>query len=479
MKQSMTHARPCVVHPSKLTFNTCPNCGRPLCSVCLSGSGPCKQCLGHKKKVPRYITNKIAIRVLGILLLISTVINLFQFWSPTSFSRKAPLSSKPQTPDWSFPPPEPPAPRIPLNLLHQVQTASFRVFFQPGPWSPPLSDPDNFCSGFYDLPFSIVPEEPEAPLHALPVALSRQEPPDMHLMTPVTEYRPAEENVTASERPSVKKPVKRLAAKSRVTPKTPLASHLTGDNLLNKYNVENVPTQERVITLSFDGDHLDNCTSEILKILDNTGVKANIFLTGKFIELFPESVVAIRNAGHEIGNHTWNHPHLTDYEINRTQRTRKNITRAIFLDQLERTAKLYFEVSGEHFQPFWRAPFGEHNVEIRTWAYSAGYLHIGWTRGYDSMDWMINPRAKYYLSPSKLKKRLLGLLDSPGHKIVLMHLGSERPEPERPYMILEEFIEKAREKHYQFATISEVLRESQGFQMASVPLPKTNLPVSN
>jgi len=275
------------------------------------------------------------------------------------------------------------------------------------------------------------------------------------------DLEPGEEEKSQPLQPPKKKKLTKVYASNS------MANHLLGGNRFQKYHLDSIPTQNRIITLSFDGDHLDNCVSPILNILADKKVKANIFLTGKFIELFPTAVHSLLEEGHEIGNHTWNHPHLTEYEQTRMHTTRDKVSRSAFLRQLKRTSNAYKSLTGVHFSPYWRAPYGEHNLDIRTWAYSEGYLHIGWTRGYDTMDWMVDIKGKHYLSPSKIFRRLMNHLKEPGHKIVLMHLGSKREVNERPYQILAKFIDQARAEGYRFTTISEALRESQNFVMAS------------
>jgi peptidoglycan/xylan/chitin deacetylase (PgdA/CDA1 family) len=80
--------------------------------------------------------------------------------------------------------------------------------------------------------------------------------------------------------------------------------------------------------------------------------------------------------------------------------------------------------------PLWRAPFGEHNPQIRRWAAEQGYWHVGWTGGrggLDGLDWISDPRARGYQSAQTLLTRLVRRAENGG--IVLLHLGSDRSEP--------------------------------------------------
>ena len=65
--------------------------------------------------------------------------------------------------------------------------------------------------------------------------------------------------------------------------------------------------------------------------------------------------------------------------------------------ELDDTASVFREVTGRAMAPLWRAPFGEENEEIRSWAESAGYRHVSWTHGggtnLDALDWVSSTDA--------------------------------------------------------------------------------------
>ena len=80
--------------------------------------------------------------------------------------------------------------------------------------------------------------------------------------------------------------------------------------------------------------------------------------------------------------------------------------------------------------PIWRAPFGEHNPEIRRWAAEEGYWHVGWTggrAGLDGLDWVTDPASHSYRSAEKVVEMLVERVENGG--IVLLHLGSDRDVP--------------------------------------------------
>lgn len=73
--------------------------------------------------------------------------------------------------------------------------------------------------------------------------------------------------------------------------------------------VRNVPTQEKVVALTFDDGPTER-TDKILKLLKDLDVKATFFLIGDNIEQHPDETRKIIAAGHEIGNHSYSHKRM-------------------------------------------------------------------------------------------------------------------------------------------------------------------------
>ena len=67
------------------------------------------------------------------------------------------------------------------------------------------------------------------------------------------------------------------------------------------------------VALTFDGGGDAGQSERILDVLEQRGATATFFLTGDYIRHNPELVRRIVAAGHEVGNHTWSHPHLTTW----------------------------------------------------------------------------------------------------------------------------------------------------------------------
>ena len=216
------------------------------------------------------------------------------------------------------------------------------------------------------------------------------------------------------------------------------------------------PTDRREILVSFDAGSSDRGAREILDALRARGVHTTIFLTGEFIRRYPDLVRRIVADGHEVGNHTDTHPHLTTYAKDGRQATRFGVDRAFLTNELQVTAKLFQQTTGRTLAPFWRAPFGEHNDEIRRWAAEAGYWHVGWTggrAGLDGLDWISDPASKGYRSSARVVQALIERAENGG--IVLLHLGSDREDPVAPKIPL--LLQGLADRGFQFARASEFL----------------------
>jgi peptidoglycan/xylan/chitin deacetylase (PgdA/CDA1 family) len=66
------------------------------------------------------------------------------------------------------------------------------------------------------------------------------------------------------------------------------------------------------VALTFDDGPDPDLTPVALDILDRYDVRATFMLIGRFASEQPGLVRRIRDAGHEVGNHTWSHPGLDD-----------------------------------------------------------------------------------------------------------------------------------------------------------------------
>lgn len=186
--------------------------------------------------------------------------------------------------------------------------------------------------------------------------------------------------------------------------------------------------------LTFDAHAEAQGAAELLALLRERRVRVTVFVTGCFAQSYPELLAQAARDGHEIGNHTFSHSHLTTWASNHRHDTQPELTREKLQDDLLRAATAIRTATGRQPSNFWRAPYGEHNAAIRSWAAELGLVHVDWTHGttdsLDALDWVEEPGTSRFLSSQGIARRLLQFEARHGvplaGSIFLMHLGSTR-----------------------------------------------------
>ncbi|MBN1541620.1 polysaccharide deacetylase family protein [candidate division KSB1 bacterium] len=224
------------------------------------------------------------------------------------------------------------------------------------------------------------------------------------------------------------------------------------------------PRDQRTIALTFDGGSGNGAAEAILDILREKEVQCTLFLTGAFMRRYPDLVKRMVKDGHEIGNHTWSHPHLTTFSLNHRHDTLPDLNRTLLHQELQKTNDYFTNLTRKKMVPYWRAPYGEHNREIRRWAAELGLRQIGWTFGkgesLDTLDWVADTTAGHYYSAKEILQNLLTFgqdqPDKANGGIVLMHLDTQRND-DHAYTILPALIDSLRQRDYELVTISSLL----------------------
>ena len=183
------------------------------------------------------------------------------------------------------------------------------------------------------------------------------------------------------------------------------------------------------IALTIDAAWDADKTPFILDTLDKYNVKATFFLCGVWVKQYPDYVKEIARRGHEIGNHSLTHPHMSRMDSIAIQKELSDLD-----DMLQ-------ELTGQRSTLF-RAPFGEYNDTVIKAAHEAGYEVIQWSR--DTVDWKQDRSAQTILD-GVLKKLQSG-------DIILCHNNGYKIETYLPVLI-----ETAQQKGFTFVTVSELL----------------------
>lgn len=150
---------------------------------------------------------------------------------------------------------------------------------------------------------------------------------------------------------------------------TDVSATAGGKRLVPIYYVD---TPEKKIAISFDASWGAEHTPKILSILREHNIKTTFFLTGLWIDKYPDLVKKIADEGHELGNHTATHPHLN------------SLDKAAIKNELRQVHTILKELTGQEPKLF-RPPFGEYSNKVIEAATELNYLTIQWS--IDSLDW--------------------------------------------------------------------------------------------
>ena len=126
-----------------------------------------------------------------------------------------------------------------------------------------------------------------------------------------------------------------------------------------------VDTKEKKVALSFDAAWGNEDTKEILSILKKNKVHVTFFMTGGWIEKYPEDVKAIAKAGHELGNHSENHKQMSTLS---KEQCKEEIDKPH--DKVKKIAKVDMKV--------FRPPYGDYNNTLIEAGQECGYHTIQW-----------------------------------------------------------------------------------------------------
>ena len=134
--------------------------------------------------------------------------------------------------------------------------------------------------------------------------------------------------------------------------------------LFSKY-VWDLPNTENKIYLTFDDGPTPEITEWVLEELQKHTAKATFFCIGKNIETNPGILKLIINAGHSIGNHTFDH--LKGWET----------TKEKYIDNVSLCANSIFKIKNKETTLF-RPPYGKIKANQAKILNAKGYKIIMW-----------------------------------------------------------------------------------------------------
>lgn len=190
---------------------------------------------------------------------------------------------------------------------------------------------------------------------------------------------------------------------------------------------------EKRIALTFDDGPHPVYTEEILDILAEYHAKATFFCIGVNAAAYPEQVQKILSAGHEIGNHTYDHENLQKVDAAGVKAEILGMENALL-------------PVTENMPVLLRPPGG---------LYSDAVCQTAAALDYDVILWSVDTRDWAHTAVEEIVENVL-TNTGPGD-IILFHDGIAglSPTPEALRRILPILVERG----YSFCTVSELLEE--------------------
>jgi len=126
------------------------------------------------------------------------------------------------------------------------------------------------------------------------------------------------------------------------------------------------------VGLTFDDGPTAGNTNNLVNILTSNGATATVFPEGQNVQAHPDLLRVYQQAGLTIGNHSWDHPHMTQ------------LSQTDMVSQISRTQSVIQQTTGTAPQLF-RPPYGETNATLKAVEAQYGLREIIWD--VDSQDW--------------------------------------------------------------------------------------------
>lgn len=213
----------------------------------------------------------------------------------------------------------------------------------------------------------------------------------------------------------------------------PPKANATADEL-KKYDTYYIgDTSKKVIYLTFDCGYENGNMPAILEALKKHNVHATFFVVGNFIKTSPDLLKRIVAEGHQVGNHTYNHPNMSNIS-----------SKEAFQKELGDLEKAYEEVTGQKMTKYYRPPQGKYSTHNLEMAKEMGYKTFFWSLAY--VDWYQDKQP----TKEQAFKKLLGRIH-PG-AIVLLHSTSKTNAE-----ILDELLTKWEGMGYTFGTLDQLV----------------------
>lgn len=180
----------------------------------------------------------------------------------------------------------------------------------------------------------------------------------------------------------------------------------------------------KYVALTFDNGPNPKVTPRVLETLKEHGATATFFMLGSQVDYYPEIVEQVAIEGHEIGNHSTNHPDFT------------NLSTEEIHQEIDKTNHLIEDAIGTK-PTVTRPPYGAYNDDL---------IKIAKNNESPIVLWSVNSLDEKTLNADAVQKEI-----TPG-SIVLMHDTLSTTADALP-----ELLDRLEREGYQFITVSQML----------------------
>ncbi|MBI4493806.1 MAG: polysaccharide deacetylase family protein [Chloroflexi bacterium] len=201
------------------------------------------------------------------------------------------------------------------------------------------------------------------------------------------------------------------------------------------------PTDSALVALTFDAGGVAGPAGQVLATLRERGIRATFFLSGHWLEDYPELAAQVGDDGHELANHTYSHPDL------------RYVSNDRLAWELVHTDELIEALAGRKPVSYFRPPFGARDPRVLGLAAELGYRSVMWAL--DSADWRTEA------TPSGVAARVLS--HARAGDVVVMHVASEATAAALP-----DILDGLEARGLQVVTVSELLA---GAPISATPTP--------
>jgi peptidoglycan-N-acetylglucosamine deacetylase len=195
-----------------------------------------------------------------------------------------------------------------------------------------------------------------------------------------------------------------------------------------------VPTQDRVVALTFDDGPSPQNTQDLLVLLKEFEIKATFFMIGQNIEKYPELATLVFQAGHQIANHSYSHQRTLLSSVD------------FFKNEINRTDALIRDL-GYQDEIVFRPPFGKKLLTLPWALQDLGKLSVTWDAESEDTETQ---------DVTELRNNVLHHVTT--GSIILFHDGFARKDG--TLTAVREVIQNLKSQGYQFVTVNELRRFS-------------------